>query len=258
MLHRSVSSKCITDLRKKSGKSGTSRTCHSERILFMNITVYLGASEGNDPSFQKITEQLGTWIGSHGHHLIYGGSKIGLMGILADAALRAGGHVTGVEPQMFVDTLPCQAAAARSRRLRTPSLPSSCVISLTRSMQPGASPSSWSTGRASTSRSAGCLPSWSGPAFSTRRQQTASLISLPSVSWISFFRNIFTGKIHAPYQRHPREKRPNELSPDRDIGAASTRGRNARMGFFRIGTLAPAAPMSVYEGDRLSSSSGTR
>ena len=71
----------------------------------MNITVYLGASEGNDPSFQKITEQLGTWIGSHGHHLIYGGSKIGLMGILADAALRAGGHVTGVEPQMFVDAV---------------------------------------------------------------------------------------------------------------------------------------------------------
>lgn len=71
----------------------------------MNITVYLGASEGNDPSFQEITEQLGTWIGSHGHHLIYGGSKIGLMGILADAALRAGGHVTGVEPQMFVDAV---------------------------------------------------------------------------------------------------------------------------------------------------------
>lgn len=69
----------------------------------MNITVYLGANEGNDPCLQKAVEELGTWIGNSGHALIYGGSKSGLMGILADSVLKAGGEVTGVEPQFFIE-----------------------------------------------------------------------------------------------------------------------------------------------------------
>ena len=69
----------------------------------MNITVYLGANEGNDPSFQEAARALGTWIGSHGHDLIYGGSKSGLMGVLAESVLLSGGQVTGVEPRFFVE-----------------------------------------------------------------------------------------------------------------------------------------------------------
>ena len=69
----------------------------------MNITVYLGASEGNDPCLRKAVEELGTWIGNRGHALIYGGSQSGLMGILADSVLKAGGEVTGVEPQFFIE-----------------------------------------------------------------------------------------------------------------------------------------------------------
>lgn len=69
----------------------------------MNITVYLGANEGNDPFLRKAVEELGGWIGSSGHVLIYGGSKSGLMGILADSVLRAGGEVTGVEPVFFIE-----------------------------------------------------------------------------------------------------------------------------------------------------------
>ncbi|WP_066925031.1 LOG family protein [Murdochiella massiliensis] len=69
----------------------------------MNITVYLGANEGNDPCLRKAVEELGAWIGNSGHALIYGGSKSGLMGILADSVLRAGGEVTGVEPQFFIE-----------------------------------------------------------------------------------------------------------------------------------------------------------
>lgn len=68
----------------------------------MNITVYLGANEGNDPSLHKAVQELGTWIGSSGNALIYGGSRSGLMGTLADSVLLAGGEVTGVEPQFFV------------------------------------------------------------------------------------------------------------------------------------------------------------
>lgn len=64
----------------------------------MNITVYLGANEGNDPTLRKAVEELGAWIGTSGNALIYGGSKSGLMGALADSVLSAGGKVTGVEP----------------------------------------------------------------------------------------------------------------------------------------------------------------
>ena len=55
----------------------------------MNITVYLRA--------------LGAYIGENGHTLVYGGSKSGLMGVLAQAAMDRGGKVIGVEPQFFID-----------------------------------------------------------------------------------------------------------------------------------------------------------
>ena len=45
----------------------------------MNITVYLGASVGNDPAFLPAVQELGNWIGANGHALVYGGSKSGLM-----------------------------------------------------------------------------------------------------------------------------------------------------------------------------------
>lgn len=69
----------------------------------MNITVYLGANEGNDPRLRKSVEELGTWIGSSGNALVYGGSKSGLMGAIADSVLQAGGKMTGIEPQFFIE-----------------------------------------------------------------------------------------------------------------------------------------------------------
>ena len=69
----------------------------------MNITVYLGASSGNDPTLETSVRALGRLIGKSGNALVYGGSKNGLMGALAESVLRAGGEVTGVEPQLFID-----------------------------------------------------------------------------------------------------------------------------------------------------------
>ena len=69
----------------------------------MNITVYLGANEGNDPALREAVQALGTWIGTSGNTLVYGGSKTGLMGELAKSVLAAGGKVIGVEPQFFMD-----------------------------------------------------------------------------------------------------------------------------------------------------------
>ncbi|MDU2545209.1 MAG: TIGR00730 family Rossman fold protein, partial [Finegoldia magna] len=70
----------------------------------MNITVYLGANKGNDPYLRKTVEELGEWIGNSGNALVYGGSKSGLMGAIADSVLEAGGEVTGVEPTFFIDS----------------------------------------------------------------------------------------------------------------------------------------------------------
>ena len=69
----------------------------------MNITVYLGANEGKAPHLKQAVRELGTWIGESGHTLIYGGSKCGLMGELAESVLLAGGDVIGVEPRFFVE-----------------------------------------------------------------------------------------------------------------------------------------------------------
>ncbi len=69
----------------------------------MNIAVYLGANKGNDPIFEEKIVELGTWIGKSGHTLIYGGSKTGLMGLIAESVLSNGGKAIGVEPLFFIE-----------------------------------------------------------------------------------------------------------------------------------------------------------
>ena len=69
----------------------------------MNITVYLGSGFGNDPKLGIAVRALGRWIGESGNGLVYGGSKTGLMGALAESTLQAGGEVTGVEVSFFVE-----------------------------------------------------------------------------------------------------------------------------------------------------------
>ena len=70
----------------------------------MNVTVYLGANRGNDDKFMTAIKKLGEFIGKKGDTLIYGGSRTGLMGILADSVLASGGQVIGVEPKMFIES----------------------------------------------------------------------------------------------------------------------------------------------------------
>lgn len=61
-----------------------------------NIVVFCGSSSGSDPAYRRAAEELGAEIAEHGHRLVYGGGHVGLMGAVADAALAAGGGVTGV------------------------------------------------------------------------------------------------------------------------------------------------------------------
>ena len=68
-----------------------------------SVCVYCGSRTGNQPEFAALARQVGSWIGLHGGQLVYGGGRNGLMGILADATLEAGGRVIGVIPQALVE-----------------------------------------------------------------------------------------------------------------------------------------------------------
>ncbi len=68
------------------------------------LCVYCGASTGHDPSHAAAARALGTKMADRGIALVYGGGHVGLMGIIADAVLAAGGDVTGVIPTALMST----------------------------------------------------------------------------------------------------------------------------------------------------------
>ena len=67
------------------------------------ICVFCGAARGADPAYAEQATTLGTAIVAAGHGLVFGGGAVGLMGVVADAVLAAGGEATGVIPQQLVD-----------------------------------------------------------------------------------------------------------------------------------------------------------
>jgi uncharacterized protein (TIGR00730 family) len=67
------------------------------------VCVFCGARTGSDPAFAEAAKRFGAFLGRTGRTLVYGGGHVGMMGILADAALAAGGRVIGVIPQALVD-----------------------------------------------------------------------------------------------------------------------------------------------------------
>ena len=64
----------------------------------MNICVYCGSREPKDQEMREVAIGLGKEIAKNGWGLVYGGAKIGMMGLVADACLSGGGEVTGVIP----------------------------------------------------------------------------------------------------------------------------------------------------------------
>ncbi|MGC3875092.1 TIGR00730 family Rossman fold protein [Halomonas sp. GXIMD04776] len=67
------------------------------------ICVYLGSREGHDPRFRKAAIELGRSLVKRGYGLVYGGAHVGLMGIVADTVLEAGGEVIGVIPHQLIE-----------------------------------------------------------------------------------------------------------------------------------------------------------
>jgi hypothetical protein len=67
------------------------------------ICVFCGSSAGDRPAYTRAAQELGGALARQRLGLVYGGGKVGLMGVLADAALSEGGEVIGVIPQALVD-----------------------------------------------------------------------------------------------------------------------------------------------------------
>ena len=68
-----------------------------------NICVFCGSQSGTDPRYRRAAIELGGLLAQRGHGLVYGGGHVGLMGIIADAVLEAGGSVTGVIPRPMTE-----------------------------------------------------------------------------------------------------------------------------------------------------------
>jgi uncharacterized protein (TIGR00730 family) len=68
-----------------------------------SIAVYCGSNSGSDPRFSEAAEALGALLASRGIRLVFGGGRVGLMGIIADAVLGHGGEVHGVITRALQD-----------------------------------------------------------------------------------------------------------------------------------------------------------
>lgn len=68
-----------------------------------SLCVYCGSRTGTSAAYAETAREVGLWIGKQGGQLVYGGGHNGLMGIVADATLAAGGRVVGVIPKTLVD-----------------------------------------------------------------------------------------------------------------------------------------------------------
>ena len=68
-----------------------------------SVCVFCGSHPGNDPAYAEAARDLGRTLAERDVTLVYGGGHVGLMGVVADSALGAGGEVIGVMPRSLVD-----------------------------------------------------------------------------------------------------------------------------------------------------------
>ena len=73
-----------------------------------SICVFCGSGSGNSPIFSEAARNLGDLLAAGGMNLVYGGSNIGLMGIVSAAVRDGGCRVTGVIPERIADNVPAQ------------------------------------------------------------------------------------------------------------------------------------------------------
>lgn len=67
-----------------------------------SVCVFCGSKTGNDPDWARAADRLGQLLAEADIRLVYGGGRIGLMGVVAQAAMRSGGKVSGVIPDFLM------------------------------------------------------------------------------------------------------------------------------------------------------------
>lgn len=75
----------------------------AEEPALRSVCVFCGSSGGTRPVYVEAAAALGRELAGRGLRTVYGGGNVGLMGVLADAALEAGGHVAGFIPHALVE-----------------------------------------------------------------------------------------------------------------------------------------------------------
>ena len=68
-----------------------------------SVCIYCGSSAGDRPGYVDLAREAGRLLAARGLTLVYGGGRVGLMGVVADAVLAGGGEAIGVIPQRLVD-----------------------------------------------------------------------------------------------------------------------------------------------------------
>lgn len=68
-----------------------------------SICVFCGSNAGSRPAYVEAAKQMGKLLAGRGIQVVYGGGHVGLMGVVADAALESGGNVVGVIPRALAD-----------------------------------------------------------------------------------------------------------------------------------------------------------
>ena len=83
------------------------------------LAVYCGSAPGSQPVFAAATRATAAAMASRGVELVYGGGKLGLMGLVADSVLEAGGRVYGVIPTVLVDLEVAHTGLTELHRVET-------------------------------------------------------------------------------------------------------------------------------------------
>ena len=72
-------------------------------VSVQNLCVFCGAASGHDPVYRQTARAFGQAMAERGMGLVYGGARIGLMGVVADSVMQAAGHVVGIIPAHLHD-----------------------------------------------------------------------------------------------------------------------------------------------------------
>lgn len=69
----------------------------------MNVCIFCGTSSGDGPRYAEAARHITRLLVQNHCHIVFGGGKVGLMGVVAEAALAAGGYVIGIAPKLLVE-----------------------------------------------------------------------------------------------------------------------------------------------------------